>query len=137
MKQETVVWAKFESSGKPADTLIFQSPIREVIFRMAKWLTTVYMGNHITIRLARIESDLYATSRQLRDSNLDNELAEMLELAGLGGTPEGDHINQPALNDSISEVRSQMTPQILQCPHGESFAHLCMDCKREHNKATA
>lgn len=58
MRMTTEVWAKLESKGRPKDLKIVHGSLRFVIIEIANWLTSVYMGSHINIRLARSEEEL-------------------------------------------------------------------------------
>ncbi len=121
MKQGTRVWIKCESSGRPADTLILNSTTREAILAIGKWMLETYMGNHITIRVARTEVDLTRNLREVRDADMMGELESLL-----GGTPEPSDQND---NDTEFD-------QSPQCPHGNRLNERCQDCVREHQIAT-
>jgi hypothetical protein len=85
VKLHTKVWMRCESKGRPAETITMNAPIRECIMKIADWLSKVYMGSHINIRIARTEAEL-STSQSTDISTLSSELDMML--GELGGTPE-------------------------------------------------
>lgn len=59
MKPTTVVSAKFESIGKPAATVtITDETVTRTAIELARWLTTVYMGSHIRVTIARSPAEL-------------------------------------------------------------------------------
>lgn len=82
MKADTIVWAKFESKGRPKHTEIHQLPIRQIVVRLADWLLRVYMGSHIVVTLARTEAELVASSRGqgvAGDADLIAELESLMK----------------------------------------------------------
>ena len=79
MRLDTTIWIRMESKGHPADTAQFNCTIRDAVLKIAQWLSSVYMGSHIIIKLARSEADLNSMSaKRMEMEELGRELEDML-----------------------------------------------------------
>lgn len=58
MRANTIVWAKFESVGKPNQTTTHNGDIRYIATQFAAWLLSTPMGHKMRITLARTEGEL-------------------------------------------------------------------------------
>lgn len=86
MKLTTEVWAKFESKGKPADTLKINGTTREIIEKLIPWLAKIYMGSYIRITIARDEYDLVQATeaaKKLVDKTMGVDLESVLLEQGI------------------------------------------------------
>lgn len=86
MRLTTMIWAKMENKGSPADTVTLNATTHEVIKELAAWLMATTMNSRIQITVARREADLTSTKRVEGGDDLAAELDAIL--AGVGGTPE-------------------------------------------------
>ena len=74
MKQTTHVYAKFESKGKPDETIVIRNmSLQFVVVSLTRWLLKVAMGHKIVITIGRDEDAIQST-----DSSA-NEMIDMLE----------------------------------------------------------
>lgn len=82
MRENTEIWLRMESKGKPKFNVTEQVTIREAIFQIAKWLMAVYMGHRIEISIARRLEDL-------KPAGIRDDIDMMSDLESLiGGTPD-------------------------------------------------
>jgi hypothetical protein len=90
MKPSTLIWAKFESKGKPQDTELHNLPTREVIIKLAEWTLRVPMGSYMRITFARTQAELeqastpYGRAAVEPESDMMEELRLLLEQDTLG-----------------------------------------------------
>jgi hypothetical protein len=90
MKPATMLWAKFESKGKPDATQKHNCSMRDAILRLGEWMLSVNMGSYIRVTLARTEQELEAMSQANQrtpisaDTDMLAELQEMMAQDTLG-----------------------------------------------------
>jgi hypothetical protein len=77
MRPETRVYFLFESVGRPDNNLSGQDSIRNLVLKLASWLTAVPMGHKIRVTLARDEAEL-RDRRSAANSELFHELESIL-----------------------------------------------------------
>jgi hypothetical protein len=93
MRPATLVFARFESKGKPMATQdLDEIPVSEVIFGLAKWITDTAMGHSIRVTIARsAEERESAAGSAARTSKVMEQEAFAEGLAALMAGLESPH----------------------------------------------
>ena len=79
MRPTTSACARFESKGRPDDTLtLIDQPVGDILRELAMWTLKTQMGHHIQITLARSESDLMRIARSAGSSGTQKELSDQV-----------------------------------------------------------
>lgn len=59
MRMSTKVWAQLESVGKPTMTKTMRGvSVHDFALGFARWITTIHMGSHLRVIVARSDEDL-------------------------------------------------------------------------------
>lgn len=77
MRLTTLIYAKFESKGRPGDALIVEAKsVGVVMQRLLEWVRDVPMGHYIRVTFARSEADLhkYAGDGHQTNSKIQSDL---------------------------------------------------------------
>lgn len=93
MRLDTVVWMKFESKGKPEETVAVNGTVLEGLRSLLDWISRVPMGHCMRLTIARSEAELEKLTRSLgqpRIADKEQMMAEFAaELDSLLGSPSG------------------------------------------------
>lgn len=90
MKLSTHLWAKFESKGYPAKTIVVNGTISTILKDFIAWLTEegLFLNSAIVLTMGKTEESV---SIKRRGQSSADEDAMMAELAALIGDDSDEH----------------------------------------------